>query len=90
MIWNWVAGGLGRRRDVDGAHPHGMWRGQVAGIVLEHRRPSGGDASGSEDRLEGCALGLREEAGILDTEDRTQCLYRAIAAQAPQESLRTT
>ncbi|MPL94886.1 hypothetical protein SDC9_41045 [bioreactor metagenome] len=51
-----------------GLHPHRMRRGQVARIVLEHRRLRRADTGLGKDRLEGAGLGLGMELGILDAE----------------------
>jgi hypothetical protein len=56
-------------RDMDGAHPHRVRRGEVAGVVLEHRAAGGVEPVGREDRLEGRAFGLGAEARVLDPVD---------------------
>lgn len=52
--------GLDRiRGDMDGAHPHRMRRGKVAGVVFEHCRAFCVDTIAAEDLFEGTAFGFR-------------------------------
>lgn len=55
--------------DMHGAHSHVMWRGQVAVIVLEHRRAVRGDASLAENRVKGRTFRLGPVLGVLDAEN---------------------